>query len=417
MSLESLQVRVKSQLDKIDKEDNQIQSFITEDSRFERVENHIDNLFEIYPDEKSRPPLFGLTVGVKDIFRTAELPTKGGSKLPESCFEGEEAISVSQLKEAGAIVIGKTVTTEFAYFQPGPTRNPLNIEHTPGGSSSGSAAAVAAGFCDIALGTQTIGSISRPASYCGVIGYKPSYSRISAEGVIPFSKSVDHIGFFIKNYNYLPLTASVLCDDWKVSDSDNSLPVIAIPEGPYLDQADKDNMDSFRKIVDVLKEKGITIIQLPAYENIDVINNMHRQIASKEFAETHEIWYAEYPDLYSKHSIELIEEGLKVSPEDFQAAMLQRMITRKLMEYKLKDAGADLWLSPATIGDAPHGISSTGSPIMNLPWTYVGLPTITFPGSTSKNNLPYGLQFAGRYWDDEKFISDVEKIYRLLWNN
>ncbi len=151
-----------------------------------------------------RPPLFGIPIGIKDIFHVNGFSTHAGSRLPPKQLMGEEAKCVSDLKKAGALILGKTVTTEFAYFEPGPTMNPHNPNHTPGGSSSGSAAAVAAGLCPLALGSQTIGSIIRPASFCGVVGYKPSYDRISRDGVIPVSPSLDHIGF-----SYLMLMALI----------------------------------------------------------------------------------------------------------------------------------------------------------------------------------------------------------------
>ena len=151
---------------------------------------------------------------MKDIFHVKGFLTRAGSGLPVDLLTGPEAESVTQLKQAGALILGKTVTTEFAYFAPGPTRNPRNPAHTPGGSSSGSAAAVGAGLCPLALGTQTIGSILRPASFCGVVGFKPSFGRISSAGVIPFAVSLDHIGFFTQDVAGATLAAAVLCKNW-----------------------------------------------------------------------------------------------------------------------------------------------------------------------------------------------------------
>src|SRR5215213_7607826 len=173
-----------------------ILAFLPEEERFTRLYDEAEALVLSYPDLIKRPLLFGALVGVKDIFHVDGFTTQAGSRLPADALEGKEAQSVSRLMNAGALIFGKTVTTEFAYFSPGPTRNPHHLEHTPGGSSSGSAAAVAAGFCHLALGTQTIGSIIRPASFCGVVGLKPTYERISREGVIPLSPSLDHVGFF-----------------------------------------------------------------------------------------------------------------------------------------------------------------------------------------------------------------------------
>ena len=158
-----------------------IEAFVPEPDRFARLRRDAATLLERYPAPESRPPLFGIAVGVKDIFHVKGFTTRAGSQVSPELLQGPEAAVVTALRNAGALILGKTVTTEFAYFAPGPTRNPHNPAHTPGGSSSGSAAAVAAGLCPLALGTQTIGSIIRPASFCGVVGYKPSYDRVSRE--------------------------------------------------------------------------------------------------------------------------------------------------------------------------------------------------------------------------------------------
>ncbi len=193
-----------------------VQSFIPEVDRFTRLFNDAGSLAISYPDWNKLPELFGALVGVKDIFHAEGFTTQAGSRLPSDILQGMEAESVTRLKNGGALVLGKTVTTEFAYFSPGPTRNPHNLEHTPGGSSSGSAAAVAAGLCHLALGTQTIGSIIRPAAFCGVVGVKPTYERISRHGVIPLSPSLDHVGFFTPDVVTGKRAADVLINDWKL---------------------------------------------------------------------------------------------------------------------------------------------------------------------------------------------------------
>jgi len=156
-------------------------------------------------------------VGIKDIFHVDGFVTRAGTRVPPERFAGPEAASVALLREAGALIAGKTVTTEFAYFEPGPTRNPHNPAHTPGGSSSGSAAAVAAGLCQLALGTQTIGSVIRPAAFCGVVGFKPSFGRIPTSGLVYFSRTIDHVGLFTQDLDGMELAASVLCRDWQPS--------------------------------------------------------------------------------------------------------------------------------------------------------------------------------------------------------
>ena len=209
---------INSICDRIDKVEPEILSLIPEENRRNRLLKDAEILIAKFPDKNKRPPFFGIPIGVKDIFRADGFETHCGSKLfPAKLLEGVEAACVTMLKEQGALILGKTVTTEFAYFEAGPTKNPCNITYTPGGSSSGSAAAVAAGITPFAFGTQTIGSVLRPAAYCGVIGFKPSYGRITTDGVIPFSQSADHIGFFTQDIDGCILASSVLCSNWKSS--------------------------------------------------------------------------------------------------------------------------------------------------------------------------------------------------------
>src|SRR5260221_7098975 len=213
-----------------------VQAFMPEDGRFARLRAQAEELLRRWPDPDTRPPLFGLPVGIKDIMRVDGLPTTGGSRLPASLFDAPESACVTQLKKAGALIAGKTVSTEFAYFGPGPTHNPHHLAHTPGGSSSGSAAGVAAGLCPLALGTQTVGSIIRPAAFCGVVGFKPSLDRIPKADVIPLSQSLDHIGVFAANVPGVVPVAQALLYSWHSPDV-WARPVLGVPDGPYLAQA------------------------------------------------------------------------------------------------------------------------------------------------------------------------------------
>jgi Asp-tRNA(Asn)/Glu-tRNA(Gln) amidotransferase A subunit family amidase len=233
-----------------------ILAFIPEEDRFPRLQKEAEALLSRYPDAINRPLLFGILAGIKDIFHVEGFITQAGSRLPSEELQGTEAESVTRLKNAGALILGKTVTTEFAYFSPGPTRNPNNLEHTPGGSSSGSAAAVAAGLCSLALGTQTIGSIIRPAAFCGVVGVKPTYDRISRKGVIPLSPSLDHVGFFTPDVSTTKKVAPSLYVDWDESTTPNEKPTLGIPEGPYLACASDYALSCFNTICDSLTQAG-----------------------------------------------------------------------------------------------------------------------------------------------------------------
>jgi Asp-tRNA(Asn)/Glu-tRNA(Gln) amidotransferase A subunit family amidase len=233
--------------DRIDAAEEQLQALLPEPERRARLLADAAALQAQYPDPTTRPPLYGIPLGVKDIFRADGFLTHSGWKLPTDLFDGPETACVTKLRQAGVLILGKTVTTEFAYFQPGPTRNPHDPDHTPGGSSSGSAAAVAAGFCPLALGTQTVGSVNRPAAYCGVVGFKPTYNRIDPTGLLFISRSLDHVGLFTQDVAGMTLAAGALCEAWqpeKVS-TEGRLPVLGLPQGAYLEQATPEGLADF----------------------------------------------------------------------------------------------------------------------------------------------------------------------------
>jgi Asp-tRNA(Asn)/Glu-tRNA(Gln) amidotransferase A subunit family amidase len=229
--------------DRIERREPETNALLSEPDRRGRLQRDAATLLARYPDPALRPRLFGIPVGVKDIIRADSFPTRAGSRLPADLLEGPEATCVTRLKQAGALILGKTVTTEFAYVEPGPTRNPHNPKHTPGGSSSGSAAAVAAGYCPLALGTQTVGSVIRPAAFCGVAGFKVSFGLVPLDGVIPFAPSVDHLGFMVQDASDLSPALAVLSDRAQAPAPRRVR--LGIPEGPYLAQASEEARMAF----------------------------------------------------------------------------------------------------------------------------------------------------------------------------
>ena len=247
----------------------------------QRLREDADALRKRFPDPAHRPALFGLPVGIKDIYRVDGYPTRCGSRLPPDLFAGTEASTVTALKSAGALVVAKTVTTEFAGFAPGPTRNPIRPAHTPGGSSSGSAAGVAAGFFPAALGTQTIGSIIRPAAYCGIFGFKPSFGRIPTDGIVAFSPSADHVGVLTKNPDVAEDVLGVLIEGWQPAPSGSS-PTLGVPAGPYLEQASPGALHHFAQTLDRLSLRGIVIREVPLFPDIDRINRDHWRLICGE---------------------------------------------------------------------------------------------------------------------------------------
>jgi Asp-tRNA(Asn)/Glu-tRNA(Gln) amidotransferase A subunit family amidase len=387
---------------------------VPEPDRRGRVMAEARALLERYPQPGQRPPLFGIPIGVKDIFHAAGLPTRAGSNLPPDELTGPEAAVVSGFKQAGALVMGKTVTTEFAYFEPGPTRNPHNLEHTPGGSSSGSAAAVAAGLVPLAIGTQTIGSVIRPAAFCGIVGYKPSYNRIDPEGLLFFSRSADHVGLFTQDVAGMRLAASVVCNGWDKSTEVVRKPVLAIPTGPYLEQASDEALTAFAAQVDALRAAGYEVKEIPLFNNIADINRIHRQLIAAEFAQEHARWYEQFKDLYRPRTAALIEEGMAVDPEAVEDARdLQRLLREEILHI-MDVNDVDLWIAPAAPGPAPEGLNSTGDPVMNLPWTFLGLPAVTVPAGKASNGLPLGLQMVGPWMMDEEMLAWAEPVSTLF---
>ena len=391
----------------------EILAFVPEPGRFARLRREAQNLLAQYPAHEQRPFLFGVPVGIKDIFHVSGFVTRAGSSLPEAILQGPEAPSVSALRDAGALILGKSVTTEFAYFAPGPTRNPHALTHTPGGSSSGSAAAVGAGLCYLALGTQTIGSVNRPASFCGVAGYKPSYDRISREGVIPVSASADHVGIFAPHVSDVAPVAALLCRNWQDNGSGNQ-PVLGIPDGPYLDHASTEGKAHFQMTCRRLDQAGLVLKTVAAMPDFEEICERHNLLVAAEAAEVHAVWYADFAEEYHAKTAELIDRGRRVSNDQLQSARQGQMKLRQQLTELMDENGLDLWVSPAAVGPAPEGLESTGDPVMNLPWTHAGLPTVSVPAGVNKSGLPLGLQVVGRWYEDEQMLAWSESLEESL---
>ncbi len=395
--------------DRIDQVDVQVQSLLPATDRRARLHTDAANLVQRYPDPTTRPPLFGALVGVKDIFHVAGYVTRAGSQVPPETFAGDEARCVQQLRTAGALILGKTVTTEFAFFEPGPTRNPHNLAHTPGGSSSGSAAAVAAGLCTLTLGTQTIGSVIRPAAFCGVVGFKPTYDRIATPGLVYFSRTADHVGLFTQDLAGMTLAASVLLYGWRGGQRSNdkghvSL-TLGVPDGPYLQQSAPAALALFEEQVRKLQEAGHSVKRIALFADIDGLNQLHRRLCFAEFAQEHANRYPKYADLYRPRTKEILETGRTVGRDELAAARANCARLRAEITSLMDEHGLDLWICPPAPGPAPVGIHATGDPVMNLPWTHVGMPALTAPTGQTINGLPLGLQLVARFGADEDLLA------------
>lgn len=386
------------------KREPEILAFMSEENRFERLRKEAQQLLKRYPVPAERPALFGVLLGVKDIFHVAGFTTTGGSKLPPEALGGAEAPSVTRLRQAGALILGKTVTTEFAYFAPGPTKNPHNPAHTPGGSSSGSAAAVGGQLCPLAFGTQTIGSVNRPAAFCGVAGYKPSYGRIDKSGVIPLSVSLDHVGLFAQTVTDLALSAALLAENWREELLVSAQPVFGIPAGPYLEHAEPVGLAHYQTVCQAIQQHGFTLKQVNLFSNFDEIRAQHNLLMAADAFKFHQPWFETYQHLYHPKTAELIRLGSTYSPEQVQKAFAFRQQLRAEVLQAMQAHQIDLWVTPSAPGPAPKGLESTGNPIMNLPWTNTGLPTLTIPTGKAAGSLPLGTQLIAGWWEDEKLL-------------
>ena len=359
--------------------------------------------------------LHGLPIAVKDIIGTIDMPTECGTTIRKKMSSSQESEVVNLLKIEGAIVMGKTETTELAYFHPGKTTNPHDYTRTPGGSSSGSAAAVAAHMAPLSIGSQTNGSIIRPASYCGVVGYKPSYGLISRNGVLRQSDKLDHVGMFGKTVEDVALLAKVLIkkDLYDISTIYYSTEdmINVCKKGPifepkfifyktkYWKNIDKESQKSFEYLIKTFK-KNIEVFDTPTY--FDDIPRYHKVIHETDMANNFQKYYKKYKKKLSKEMISAIERGLKYTAKEYADA-----IDFMKQSYKsYSDVFADYHgvLTPATRGVAPKGLKSTGSPEFCTIWTYMGLPSISLPLLTGKNNLPLGVQLIGDKLDDSRFL-------------
>ena len=416
--LQSVDIKLKEHIDSLEEHfivtEPQVHAFLAEKERFRRIRRESKKLAKLNGGSE-KIPLFGIPVGIKDIFHVDGFQTRAGSRLPKNLLQGDEADSVKRLRKAGALIMGKTVTTEFAYFSPGPTRNPHNLEHTPGGSSSGSAAAVGAGIVPLAIGTQTIGSVIRPASFCGVVGFKPCYARISTEGVIPLSPFLDHVGTFSNSVWLTKIAAKVLIVNWRGKVTMKNRPILGIPGGDYLERADKKMLGHFWEKVEVLKRSGYVVRErnlFPDYEEIAARNSL---ILAAEAAIVHAEWFRFHSEKYHERTRQLIQSGMAISQDSLKKAREiafkfgQRI--RSLMEIH----AIDLWMAPAAAGPAPKGLDSTGDPVMNMPWTQSGLPVLGLPTGKSAEGLPLGIQFIGDLGRDEELLEwglDLEEIFQ-----
>ena len=360
-------------------------------------------------------PLHGVPVGVKDIIDTSDMPTENGSVLHAGRTPSRDATVVAMLRAAGAVIMGKTVTTEFAYYFPGKTRNPHNAAHTPGGSSSGSAAAVAAGMVPVAVGSQTNGSVIRPASFCGVYGFKPTHGLIPRHGVLPLSRTLDTMGLFARTLDDVALLAEQLAGfDERDPDSRPRAripfrdvlaeeppiaPMFALVKTSRWERADDDTKAAFTELAAVLGDR---------LEEVELIRSedafeWHRLIMEAEMAASLDREWTLGRDRLSGALQALLQRGRDARAVDYQLARARASAFAEGL-VELFQQRYDAILTPAAPGEAPAGLDSTGDPTFCTLWTLTGMPALTLPLMRGANDLPIGIQMVGPRHGDARLL-------------
>jgi aspartyl-tRNA(Asn)/glutamyl-tRNA(Gln) amidotransferase subunit A len=367
-----------------------------------------------------RGPLHGIPLAIKDIFDVFDWPTAAGSRLWKQSIPRQDATVVRRLREAGAVFLGKTVTTQYASFDPPPTRNPWHPGRTPGGSSSGSAAALACGMCLGALGSQTGGSITRPASYCGVAGCKPTYGRVSCHGVMPLAPSMDHPGPMATCVRDLAPLLQVIagpdpldpgCAGQPVPDylaalrSASAPPRLGRVRGLFEEKADPQMRTMTDRAFARLKAAGAAVVDIALPAEFREVLPRHRVVMAVEAAMFHEPRLRKHPEDYDPKIRSLLEEGLACpAPEYARCKEHQRRLSEAMLPCF---DGVDGLLVPATTCPAPDA-TTTGDPAFNSPWSYTGLPAVSFLSGWSEEGLPMGLQLVGRPWSEAEALATAE---------
>jgi len=381
---------VNSLFARIDQLDSRVQAWVTVDR--DEVLAEARRCEEEAQKKHFRGPLHGIPVGIKDIFYTRNLRTTMGSMLFENFIPGYDARAVTRLKEAGAIVLGKTVTTVFANLDPGPTRNPWNLAHTPGGSSSGSAAAVAARMCPAAIGSQTLGSVGRPAAFNGLVSLVPTRERISLAGVFPLAWSLDHAGMLGRSVGDVEIMLHAMTE-FPVQKQSRGGPFrIGVVRGFFYENATPEARSLNDALANKLANSGFVVEEAQLSAIFDLAQPILRTILRSEVASVHELLFRAHPESYREKLRALIETGMLLDATQYlRARRVRRKYRREMARLFEKFDGL---MTPAATGTAPEGIGSTGDPVMNAPWTLADFPTMTLPHALGSNGLPIGVQFS-----------------------
>ncbi|MDH4150994.1 MAG: amidase [Betaproteobacteria bacterium] len=360
-----------------------------------------------------RSRLHGIPFGIKDVIDTHDMPTQYGSKIYEGNQPGCDAACVAQIREFGGLIMGKTVSTEFATRQPNKTRNPLNPAHTPGGSSSGSAAAVADFMVPIALGTQTSSSIVRPAAYCGVVGYKPSFGLINRAGLKFLSESLDTIGSLTRTIPDAALIVEELSGLTPTSFEgvDKLRPRIGLCRTPWWNAADDASKANLEQAARTLAGAGARVADVTLDDSFAALDGIQIELSSYEFNRALTFERTHHADLISPHLLGRIAAGGKVTRQRYEECVTATRQARQRIADIFRDF--DILISPSAPGEAP-GIDSTGEPIFGLLWTLLRLPCLTLPCGHGPSGLPLGIQFIAASGQDKALFLNAEWSMRNL---
>jgi aspartyl-tRNA(Asn)/glutamyl-tRNA(Gln) amidotransferase subunit A len=348
-------------------------------------------------------PVHGIPVGIKDIYFTKGLRTTMGSSIYADYVPEYDAETVAILREAGAVIPGKTETTEFAAYDPAPTRNPWNTEHTPGGSSSGSAAAVSSGMCPAALGSQTGGSVVRPAAFCGVVGLKPTYDLISRRGVFPLSWSLDHVGFFTRTVEDATIILNVLSGVEHRPMINPDPPKLGLLRGYYEEAADETVWEGLMDAANRLEGAGADVVDVQLPRSFEYVHPAHSIIFAAEAASVHEGGFTRDPDSFKPKMRNHVAAGLLIPTP----AYLRAKRIRGVFAIEARDllGDVDCLLTPSSVTPALRGLESTGDPAFNAVWSFCGFPAITVPCCLTGDGLPLGLQLTGLPHREEELLT------------
>lgn len=399
-------------LDQIDRHEGTIQAWVVVDRAGARRQARRLDLELAGGLDKG--PLHGMPIAIKDVVDAAGLTAARGAERWSNRAPEHDADLVRRLRQAGAVVMGKTVTTPYAWIDPPPTKNPWNLGRTPGGSSSGSAAAAAAGMCAAAIGTQTGGSIVRPASYCGAAGFKPTRGAVSTQGVFPFAESLDHPGPIARRVSDLHTVFQVI-----TRFSDNADPVAEQPPrlGRLRGFFDRRAGESARIAIDhalaALITAGATVIDVDDPLDFDAVLVDHHRVMAREAAILHSDWLDEFPGDYPPRIRALVIEGRAISDADYRRARESMAPAAALLHHALSRRGLDALATPATTGPAPDP-STTGDPAFNSPFSFTGLPTVSFPVGLDPEGLPLALQLIGPRDHDFSLLNHADWCERAI---